>query len=59
MKTVWRAIWVEIGTNLDRDEIADTKEELRLKIYGGAYGPHQNSILVWQEEREENNSTEV
>ena len=53
MKTVWRAIWVEIGTNRDRDEIADTEEELRLKIYGGAYGPHQKSIRMWTEQRKE------
>lgn len=52
MKTVWRGIWVESGTNRDRDEIADTEEDLMRKIYGGGYGPHEKSILIWQEKRE-------
>jgi len=51
MKTVWRGIWVESGTNRDRDEIADTEEGLMLKIYGSGYGPHQKSIRIWKEER--------
>lgn len=46
---MYHAIWIETRTHEDMRASAATLEELNTMIYGRAYSPMHNSVMVWKE----------
>jgi hypothetical protein len=46
---MYHAVWIERGTHEDMRASAKTLEELETLIYGRAYQPMHNSVMIWKD----------
>lgn len=46
---MYHAIWIETRTHEDMRASAASLEELNIVIYGRAYQPMHNSVMIWKD----------
>lgn len=53
---MYHAIWIETRTHEDMRASANTLEELKTLVYGRAYSPMHNSVMIWKDLDERDNA---